>query len=383
MGALNGYIEEQYTAHAVVQAYGREQECIAGFAKCNEELRASGSQAQIASGILAPLVGFLGNAGYVAVAGLGAWLAIQGVLGIGDIQAFLRYLRQLNEPVSSAAGILNVLQSTVAAAERVFEVLEQEEEPQGSGEAILPRPSDCSVELEGVWFGYRPDAPVIKDMSLYARSGQQIALVGETGSGKTTIVNLLMRFYDVQQGAVKVAGQDIRSYRREELRSLFGMVLQDTWLFHGTILENIRYGRPNATDEEVVQAAKLACAHGFIQQLPGGYQFVLQEDAGNLSQGQCQLLTIARAILSNPAVLILDEATSSVDTRTELLIQQAMKNLMQGRTVFVIAHRLSTIRESDCILLLQGGSIAEQGTHEQLLRQGGAYAALYNSQFAE
>ena len=308
-------------------------------------------------------------------------MILGGELLVGDLQAFIRYLRQLSDPINETVSIVNVLQSTVAAAERIFEVLDADEELPEREPPVIPEESRGAVELTDVHFGYEPGSEVIRGLDVSVQPGEQVALVGETGAGKTTIVNLIMRFYDVTQGSIKVDSVDIRDMPREVLRQRFGMVLQDTWLFHGTILENIRYGRLDATDEEVREAARLAYADGFIAQLPGGYDFVLGEDALNLSQGQRQLLTIARAILSNSEILILDEATSSVDTRTEVLIQKAMKNLMQGRTVFVIAHRLSTIRDSSMILMLENGRVLERGTHAELLERNGAYARLYNSQF--
>ncbi|MBS4786263.1 MAG: ABC transporter ATP-binding protein [Clostridiales bacterium] len=381
MGRLSGYIEEMYTAHSIIKAYSGEEAATAQFAAINRELRDYGQKAQFISGVISPIVSFIGNLGYVLVTVVGAWFILGGTLLIGDLQAFIRYLRQLSDPISETTSIMNVLQSTVAAAERIFEVLDAGEELPERRPALTPRPGDGSVELDHVQFAYDPDTQVIRDLSIRVEAGQQVALVGETGAGKTTIVNLIMRFYDVTGGAIRIGGIDIREMSRSALRAKFGMVLQDTWLFQGSILENIRYGRLDASDEEVIDAARQAHAHAFITQLPGGYGFELSEDALNISQGQRQLITIARAILSDPEILILDEATSSVDTRTEVLIQKAMKNLMRGRTVFVIAHRLSTIRDSDVILLLENGRIAEQGRHGELLEQGGAYARLYNSQF--
>ena len=381
MGRLSGYIEEMYTAHSIIKAYSGEEAATAQFAAINRELRDYGQKAQFISGVISPIVSFIGNLGYVLVTVVGAWFILGGTLLIGDLQAFIRYLRQLSDPISETTSIMNVLQSTVAAAERIFEVLDAGEELPERRPALTPRPGDGSVELDHVQVAYDPDTQVIRDLSIRVEAGQQVALVGETGAGKTTIVNLIMRFYDVTGGAIRIGGTDIREMSRSALRAKFGMVLQDTWLFQGSILENIRYGRLDASDEEVIDAARQAHAHAFITQLPGGYGFELSEDALNISQGQRQLITIARAILSDPEILILDEATSSVDTRTEVLIQKAMKNLMRGRTVFVIAHRLSTIRDSDVILLLENGRIAEQGRHGELLEQGGAYARLYNSQF--
>ena len=381
MGRLSGYIEEMYTAHSIIKAYSGEEEACSQFSEINRELRDYGRKAQFISGVLSPIVGFIGNVGYVLVTVVGAMMILGGELLVGDLQAFIRYLRQLSDPINETVSIVNVLQSTVAAAERIFEVLDADEELPEREPPVIPEESRGAVELTDVHFGYEPGSEVIRGLDVSVQPGEQVALVGETGAGKTTIVNLIMRFYDVTQGSIKVDGVDIRDMPREVLRQRFGMVLQDTWLFHGTILENIRYGRLDATDEEVREAARLAYADGFIAQLPGGYDFVLGEDALNLSQGQRQLLTIARAILSNPEILILDEATSSVDTRTEVLIQKAMKNLMQGRTVFVIAHRLSTIRDSSMILMLENGRVLERGTHAELLERNGAYARLYNSQF--
>lgn len=382
MGRMNGYIEEMYSGHSVIKSYGRETETVEAFRQINQELQQYSQRAQFISGIIMPVVSFFGNLGYVLVTVMGAGYVLQGRLLLGDIQAFIRYLKQLSGPINETAGIMNVLQSTIAAAERIFEVLDEEEElPDPAAPQKIAQPNG-SVEFRGVDFAYQEDKPLIHGLDLHVYAGEKVAIVGPTGAGKTTLVNLLMRFYDVTQGSIHVDGVDIRQLPREELRSLFGMVLQDTWLFQGTIRENIRYGRPDATDEEVEQAAKLAHAHHFIMQLPNGYDFTLGEDAENISQGQRQLITIARAILSDPTILILDEATSSVDTRTEVLIQKAMVNLMQGRTSFIIAHRLSTIRDADTILVMNDGNIVEQGNHETLLRANGVYAELYNSQFA-
>ena len=381
MGRLSGYIEEMYTAHSIIKAYSGEDEACRQFSEINRELRDYGRKAQFISGVLSPIVGFIGNAGYVLVTVVGAMMILSGDLLVGDLQAFIRYLRQLSDPINETVSIVNVLQSTVAAAERIFEVLDADEEIPEREPPVIPEESLGAVEITDVHFGYEPGIEVIRGLDVSVQPGDQVALVGETGAGKTTIVNLIMRFYDVTQGSIRVDGVDIRDMPREVLRERFGMVLQDTWLFHGSILENIRYGRLDATDEEVREAARLAYADGFIAQLPGGYDFILGEDALNLSQGQRQLLTIARAILSDPEILILDEATSSVDTRTEVLIQKAMKNLMKGRTVFVIAHRLSTIRDSSMILMLENGRVLERGTHTELLAKNGAYARLYNSQF--
>ena len=383
LGKINGQVEENYSGHLVIKAYNKEDEMIRQFHETNEVLYQSAWKSQFLSGMMMPLMQFVGNLGYVAVAVSGGMLAINGVITIGDIQAFIQYVRSFTQPLQQIAQVVNQVQSMAAAAERVFEFLEEEEESQ-----IVENPTDVTqiegnVTFDHVSFGYQPDQLVIHDFSAHAAPGQKIAIVGPTGAGKTTMIKLLMRFYDVNTGSISIDGHDIRSFNRRELRDAFGMVLQDTWLFKGTIMENIRYGRLDATDEEVIEAAKAAHAHHFIQTLPGGYQMELNEDASNVSQGQKQLLTIARAILADNRILILDEATSSVDTRTEALIQNAMDRLMEGRTSFVIAHRLSTIKNADLILVMKEGDIIEQGTHEALLAQGGFYADLYNSQFEE
>lgn len=381
LGALNGHIEEMYTGHRVVKAFGHEKESVDTFIKINDELYESGWKAQFMSGLVMPLMGLVNNLGYVVISVVGGLLAVTGRLLIGDIQAFIQYSRQFTQPINQLANIANILQSTVASAERVFEVLdEQEAMPETQSPVHIEKPKG-SVTFEHVAFGYEEDHLLMKDMNIDVKPGQTIAIVGPTGAGKTTLINLLMRFYEVNGGTIKVDGVDITDLTREELRHLFGMVLQDTWLFKGTIKDNIAYGKEDATFEDVVNAAKAAHADHFIRTLPQGYDTILNEEASNISQGQKQLLTIARAILANPAILILDEATSSVDTRTESYIQNAMTRLMEGRTNFVIAHRLSTIKDADKILVMKAGTVVEQGTHEELLSQGGLYADLYNSQF--
>ncbi len=383
LGHINGQVEESYGGHLVIKAYNKEDEMISQFNQTNDVLYTSAWKSQFLSGIMMPIMQFIGNLGYAAVALSGGMLAIRGIITIGDIQAFIQYVKSFTQPIQQIAQVTNQVQSMAAAAERVFEFLEEEEEDQ-----IVEQPADVTkvvgnVEFEHVSFGYNPDQMIIHDFSAKAKAGQKIAIVGPTGAGKTTMVKLLMRFYDVNSGSICIDGHDIRDFNRRELRDAFGMVLQDTWLFKGSIMENIRYGRLDATDEEVIEAAKAAHADHFIRTLPGGYDMELNEDASNISQGQKQLLTIARAILADNRILILDEATSSVDTRTEELIQSAMDNLMKGRTSFVIAHRLSTIKNADMILVMKDGDIIEQGDHDELLAQGGFYADLYNSQFAE
>ncbi|WP_296778377.1 ABC transporter ATP-binding protein [Ruminococcus sp.] len=381
LGHINGLVEETFSGHTVVQAFNKEQKTIDEFCSTNDVLYKSAWKSQFLSGIMMPVMSFVGNIGYAGVAISGGMLAIKGVIGIGDIQAFIQYVKQFTQPIQQIAQVINQVQSMTAAAERVFEFLDEEEEEQTVENAVIPENVQGNVCFEHVSFGYDPEKIVIGDFSADIKAGQKIAIVGPTGAGKTTMVKLLMRFYDVNSGTISLDGTDIRMIPRKELRKSFGMVLQDTWLFHGTIMENIRYGRLDATDEEVIVAAKAAHAHHFIQSLPNGYDMVLNEDASNVSQGQKQLLTIARAILSDSRVMILDEATSSVDTRTEVLIQDAMDHLMSGRTSFVIAHRLSTIRNADMILVMKDGDIVEQGNHEELLAKNGFYAQLYNSQF--
>lgn len=383
LGHINGQVEETYGGHTVVQLYNKEAETIEEFNKTNEILYDSAWKSQFLSGMMQPIMMFVGNLGYAGVALSGGLLAIRGVITIGDIQAFIQYVKNFTQPITQIAQVANQVQAMAAAAERVFEFLEEEEEEQTAANPVKVDQFVGEVEFDHVRFGYKEDQIIVKDFSASVKQGQKIAIVGPTGAGKTTMVKLLMRFYDVNSGAIRLDGHNIKDYNRNELRDAFGMVLQDTWLFKGTIMENIRYGRLDATDEEVIAAAKAAHAHHFIQTLPGGYQMELNEDASNVSQGQKQLLTIARAILADNRVLILDEATSSVDTRTEIQIQKAMDNLMKGRTSFIIAHRLSTIRNADLILVMKDGDIIEQGNHEELLAQNGFYAELYNSQFDE
>ena len=383
LGHINGQVEEVYGGHLVVQAYNKQESTIKKFEDTNQILFQSAWKSQFLSGLMQPIMQFVGNLGYVGVAISGGLLAIRGTIGVGEIQAFIQYVRNFTQPIQQIAQVANMLQSMAAASERVFEFLDEEEEELTVEHAVHLDHVDGYVDFSHVSFGYNPDQIIIRDFSAHVTPGQKIAIVGPTGAGKTTMVKLLMRFYDVTGGALQGGGHDIRDFNRQELRDAFGMVLQDTWLFKGSIMENIRYGRLDATDEEVIEAAKAAHAHHFIQTLPGGYQMELNEDASNVSQGQKQLLTIARAILADNPILILDEATSSVDTRTEVRIQKALDNLMRGRTSFIIAHRLSTIRNADLILVMKDGDIIEQGTHEQLLAQKGFYADLYNSQFEE
>ena len=383
LGHINGQVEEVYGGHLVIKAYNKEAETVKTFKEANNVLYKSAWKSQFLSGLMMPIMQFVGNLGYAGVAISGGILAIKNVITIGDIQAFIQYVKNFTQPIQQIAQVANQLQSMAAASERVFEFLEEEEEDITVENPVKPDHIEGSVEFSHVHFGYNPDQIIINDFSAKVKPGQQVAIVGPTGAGKTTMVKLLMRFYDVSSGAILVDGHDIRDYNRADLRDAFGMVLQDTWLFKGTIMENIRYGRLDATDEEVIAAAKAAHAHHFIQTLPGGYDMELNEDASNVSQGQKQLLTIARAILADNPILILDEATSSVDTRTEIRIQKALDNLMKGRTSFVIAHRLSTIKNADMILVMKDGDIIEQGTHDELLAKNGFYAELYNSQFEE
>jgi ATP-binding cassette, subfamily B, multidrug efflux pump len=381
LGHVNGHVEEMYGGHIVVKAFNGEAESVAQFDTLNTTLYGAAWKSQFLSGLIMPIMGFVGNIVYVGICIMGGYLAVQGTITVGDIQAFIQYVRSFTQPIMQLANISNILQQTAAAAERVFEFLnEGEEAPDPVAPLRLPA-FEGRIDFKNVHFGYNPEKIIINDFSFYAEPGQKIAIVGPTGAGKTTMVKLLMRFYDVNNGAILLDGHDIQEFSRADLRCLFGMVLQDTWLFNGTILENIRYGRDHTSDEEVIAAAKAAHVDHFVRTLPEGYNFVLNEEASNVSQGQKQLLTIARAILTDPTILILDEATSSVDTRTEVLIQKAMVELMKDRTSFIIAHRLSTIRDADWILVMNNGDIVEQGKHEKLLSRGGFYADLYNSQF--
>ncbi len=394
LGHVNSHIEEMYGNHVIVHAFNEEERNEQAFSQYNEKLYSSAWKSQFLSGLLQPLMIFIGNIGFVVICILGGWFAIQGIITVGDIQAFTQYVRQFTEPIQQVANISNILQATAAAAERVFDFLEEKEEPEDSKNAITLNTTNQpdtetnihvqgSVQFAHVHFGYTPDKIIINDFSAIVNPGQKVAIVGPTGAGKTTMVKLLMRFYDVNEGAILVDGYDIRDFKRADLRKLFGMVLQDTWLYNASIKDNIRYGNHDATDEQIFAAAKSAQVNHFVRTLPGGYDMILNEEASNVSQGQKQLLTIARAILANPQILILDEATSNVDTRTEILIQKAMSNLMRGRTAFIIAHRLSTIRNADLILVMNHGDIVEQGTHQSLMAKGGFYADLYNSQFIQ
>ena len=383
LGQVNGQVEELYGGHVVVQAFNGEEDSIKEFNKINNKLYESAWKSQFLSSTMQPIMMFVGNLSYVVVSILGGYLVIKNKIEVGDIQSFIQYVRSFNQPISQMAQISNQLQSTAAAAERVFEFLNEEEEDITVENPVIIEGLQGKIDFEHVEFGYNEDRIIIKDFNANVKPGQKVALVGPTGAGKTTMIKLLMRYYDVNSGAILVDGHNIKDFNRGELREMFGMVLQDTWLFSGSIKENIRYGRLNASDEEVIEAAKAAHVHHFIKTLPDGYNMVLNEESSNISQGQKQLLTIARAILADPKILILDEATSSVDTRTELLIQKAMDNLMEGRTSFVIAHRLSTIKDADLILVINDGDIVEQGNHEELLAKGGFYANLYNSQFAD
>ena len=383
LGYVNGQVEEVYGGHNIVKAFNKEDDIIDEFDRDNDRLYRSAWKSQFLSGMMMPIMQFVGNLGYVAVVILGGYLAIKKTIEVGDIQSFIQYVRNFTQPIQQVAQVANMLQSTAAASERVFEFLEEPEEEAAPENPVVLKNPEGAVEFEHVHFGYNPEHTIIHDFSVKVEPGQKIAIVGPTGAGKTTMVKLLMRFYDVSGGSIKVDGHDIREFDRGELRRMFGMVLQDTWLFKGSIEDNIRYGKLDATHEDVVKAADAAYAHRFIQTLPGGYGMELNEEASNVSQGQKQLLTIARAILADPKILILDEATSSVDTRTEVRIQKAMDNLMKGRTSFIIAHRLSTIRDADLILVMKEGDIVEMGRHEELLAKNGFYADLYNSQFEQ
>lgn len=383
LGHLNGQVEEVYGGHNIMKAFNREEASTKDFDELNNTLYKSAWKSQFLSGMMMPIMSFVGNLGYVLVSILGGWLTIKSVITVGDIQAFIQYVRSFNQPIAQMAQVANIMQSTAAAAERVFEFLDEEDEVKDPVNSVDTSEIRGEVEFEDVHFGYNEDKIIINDFSVDVKPGQKVAIVGPTGAGKTTIVKLLMRFYDINSGSIKIDGHDIRDFKRADLRNLFGMVLQDTWLFNGTIMENLRYGRLDATDAEVKEAAKAAHVDHFVKTLPDGYNMVLNEEASNISQGQKQLLTIARAFLKDPKLLILDEATSSVDTRTELLIQKAMEKLMEGRTSFIIAHRLSTIRDADLILVMKDGDIVEQGNHEELLEKGGFYSSLYNSQFEQ
>ena len=381
LGNVNGQVEEVYSGHNVIKAFNKEDDVIREFDRTNDKLYESAWKSQFFSGMMMPVMQFVGNLGYVGVAILGGFLAIKKTIEVGDIQSFIQYVRNFTQPIQQVAQVTNMLQLAAASSERVFEFLEEKEEDQTVEHPVSVEGLHGNVQFENVHFGYNPEKIIINDFSANVKEGQKIAIVGPTGAGKTTMIKLLMRFYDVNSGSIKIDGHDVRDFNRSELREMFGMVLQDTWLFHGTIMDNIRYGKLDATEEEVIQAAKAAHVHRFVQTLPGGYQMEINEEATNISQGQKQLLTIARAILADNKILILDEATSSVDTITEMQIQKAMDNLMKGRTSFVIAHRLSTIKDADLILVMKDGDIIEQGNHEELLAAKGFYADLYNSQF--
>jgi ATP-binding cassette subfamily B protein len=381
LGHVNGHVEEMYAGHNVVRAYNGEERSVKKFTGLNDVLYGAAWKSQFFSGLMMPIMGFIGNLGFVGVSIVGGFLVVRGTIQVGDIQAFIQYVRSFNQPLVQSAQTATVLQSTAAAAERVFEFLNEAEEIPESPSPVTPGQVKGNVEFKDIHFGYSPDKPIIKGFSAEVKQGQKVAIVGPTGAGKTTMVKLLMRFYDVQSGVIKIDGVDIRDMKRGDLRRMFGMVLQDTWLFNGTVRDNIRYGKPEASDADVVKAADMAYADHFVRTLPKGYDMVINEEASNISQGEKQLLTIARALLTDPKILILDEATSSVDTRTEVLIQKAMEKLMTGRTSFIIAHRLSTIHNADLILVMRDGAIVEQGNHETLLAANGFYASLYNSQF--
>ena len=383
LGELNGHIEEMYAGHQVMRVFNGQERSLAKFRRINNKLYESAWKSQFLSGLMFPVITFVGNLGYVGVAIVGGWLAIEGRVKIGDIQAFIQYVQQFNQPIAQTANIANVLQSTAAAAERVFEFLDEPNELGDNKNPVQLDKIKGEVEFRDVVFGYDKNNPIIKGLSAHIQPGQRVAIVGPTGAGKTTLVNLLMRFYDIDKGQILIDGVDIAEMKRSDVRQMFGMVLQDTWLFNGTIRENLLYGNPKASEEEMIQTAKEAHVDHFVRSLPGGYDMVLDEEATNISQGEKQLLTIARAMIAQTPMLILDEATSSVDTRTEVLIQKAMDKLMQGKTSFVIAHRLSTIRNADLILVVKDGNIIEQGKHSELLKRNGFYAELYNSQFAE
>ena len=383
MGKLSGIVEETYSAHNIVRAYNGEADAGQKFVKANKKVRGAAWKAQFMANIVEPIFGFVGNLGYVLVCVMGGVLVVRRVITIGDVQAFIQYIQSFTQPLGEIGVAGNMLQGTIAASERVFEFLEEDEEMPDTENSLRRDSYEGRVSFQNVRFGYNPDKIILRDFSSEVAPGQKVAIVGPTGAGKTTVVKLLMRFYELNGGKILIDGVDATDLTRGDLRDIFGMVLQDTWLYNASIMENIRYGSPNATDEEVIAASKAAHCHGFIKTLPGGYDMILNEEASNISQGQKQLFTIARVILRNPAILILDEATSSIDTRTEILIQQAMKNIMKGRTSFVIAHRLSTIRDADLILVMKDGDIIEQGNHDRLLETGGFYADLYNSQFSE
>lgn len=381
LGNVNGQVEEVYGGHNIVKAFNKEEDMIKAFEETNNQLYVSAWKSQFFSGMMMPVMQFVGNLGYVGVAILGGFLAIRKTIEVGDIQSFIQYVRNFTQPIQQVAQVANMLQSTAAASERVFEFLDEKEEDVTVPNPVSVEDLQGNVEFDHVHFGYNEDKIIVNDFSAKIKEGQKIAIVGPTGAGKTTMIKLLMRFYDVNDGAILIDGHNVKDFNRSELRQMFGMVLQDTWLFHGSIRDNIKYGKLDATDEEVIEAAKAARVHRFVQTLPGGYDMELNEEASNVSQGQKQLLTIARAILADPKILILDEATSSVDTRTEIQIQKAMDTLMKGRTSFIIAHRLSTIRDADIILVMKDGDIVEQGSHDELIAQNGFYAELYNSQF--